>query len=153
MELGRGPQAGQFASGKLCYVIRYTSESPPNCHQIAPNCHLEMGQASDLPLEIYFQFIRQLSRLQDLSVCCLVNRAFYDLTAPVLYDWVFVPWWKERKEERVSRRDVVRGTHIYCHLGVECYLYSLEQSTTGWIRLEARWEPSQRSRSRFGAHK
>ncbi|KDQ18363.1 hypothetical protein BOTBODRAFT_185011 [Botryobasidium botryosum FD-172 SS1] len=55
-----------------------------------------------LPVEIYGQFSRQLSRFQDFSACCLVNRTFYDLTAPLLYEWVFVPQWKDHSRERVQ---------------------------------------------------
>lgn len=61
-----------------------------------------LSQFSDLPVEILLLILRHLSRYQDLSVCSLISRTFYELAVAELYRWVYIFSWRKEGKEKVT---------------------------------------------------
>lgn len=59
------------------------------------------AQFADLPIEVLPIILQNIPRIQDLSACSLVSKAFHELGVPVLYRWVYIHSWRRDGKEKV----------------------------------------------------
>jgi hypothetical protein len=54
-----------------------------------------------LPIELIPLILGQLPSPQDLSVTCRINRVFWRLSVPLLYEKVYIQAWHRQSKRRV----------------------------------------------------